>query len=176
MSLDRRAPGGGDNAGAGSASLARDRRRQRRGQTRCCWRSSCAGSARALAQNSRVGGRVVAREEGGPQEADHSPVPRRRQTPPAHGRATRSLRLLLKYAPTACLQMPAGLVPDPGRLPATPDSPAPQERLIRETGDFFEAASRLFPILVVVEDLQWADPASVDLLHHLGSRLARSER
>jgi tetratricopeptide (TPR) repeat protein len=69
--------------------------------------------------------------------------------------------------------MPAGLLPDPDGTLRRQATGATKERLIREVGDLFEAASRRFPILLFVEDLQWADAASVDLLHHLGCRLAR---
>jgi eukaryotic-like serine/threonine-protein kinase len=81
--------------------------------------------------------------------------------------------LLRTYAPTICVQMPAGLVPDPDGALHRQTAGATKERLIREAGDFMEAACRTFPIVLFVEDLQWADPASVDLLHHVGCRLAR---
>ena len=81
--------------------------------------------------------------------------------------------LLRTHAPTICVQMPAGLLPDPDGALHRQTAGATKERLIREAGDFMEAACRIFPILLLVEDLQWADPASVDLLHHVGCRLAR---
>ena len=81
--------------------------------------------------------------------------------------------LLRTYAPTVCVQMPAGLLPDPDGALHRQAAGATKERLIREGGDFMEAACRLFPIVLYLEDLQWADPASVDLLHHVGCRLAR---
>ncbi len=88
----------------------------------------------------------------------------------AHDQASEVLR---KYAPTVCVQMPAGLIPDPDGALRRQTTGATKERLIREAGDFFEAASRIFPIVLFIEDLQWADAASVDLLQHLGFRLAR---
>ena len=81
--------------------------------------------------------------------------------------------LLRTHAPTLCVQMPAGLLPDPDGALHRQTAGATKERLIREAGDFMEAAGRTFPILLFVEDLQWADPASVDLLHHVGCRLCR---
>jgi tetratricopeptide (TPR) repeat protein len=81
--------------------------------------------------------------------------------------------LLRTYAPTVCVQMPAGLLPDPDGALHRQAAGATKERLIREGGDFMEAACRVFPIVLYLEDLQWADPASVDLLHHTGCRLAR---
>jgi len=91
-------------------------------------------------------------------------------TSPAHDRASEFLRT---YAPTICVQLPAGLLPDPDGALRRHTAGATKERLIREAGDFMEAACREFPILLFVEDLQWADPASVDLLHHVGCRLVR---
>ena len=81
--------------------------------------------------------------------------------------------LLRTYAPTICVQMPAGLVPDPDGSLHRQAAGATKERLIREAGDFMKAAGRGFPIVFLLEDLQWADAASVDMLHHLGCRLAR---
>jgi hypothetical protein len=81
--------------------------------------------------------------------------------------------LLRTYAPTICVQMPAGLVPDPDGSLHRQAAGATKDRLIREAGDFMKASGRAFPIVFYLEDLQWADAASVDLLHHLGSRLAR---
>jgi tetratricopeptide (TPR) repeat protein len=81
--------------------------------------------------------------------------------------------LLRTYAPTICVQMPAGVVPDPDGSLHRQAAGATKERFIREAGDFMKAAGRGFPIVLLLEDLQWADTASVDMLHHLGCRLAR---
>ena len=81
--------------------------------------------------------------------------------------------LLRTYAPTIGVQMPDGLVPDPDGSLHRQAAGATKDRLIREAGDFMKAAGRGFPIVMLLEDLQWADTASVDLLHHLGCRLAR---
>jgi tetratricopeptide (TPR) repeat protein len=89
-----------------------------------------------------------------------------------HGRDHAS-GLLRTYAPTIAVQMPAGLVPDPDGSLHRQAAGATKDRLIREAGDFMKAASRGFPTVMFLEDLQWADPASVDLLHHVGRRLAR---
>ncbi|HEX9190399.1 MAG TPA: AAA family ATPase [Vicinamibacteria bacterium] len=81
--------------------------------------------------------------------------------------------LLRTYGPTIAQQMPAGLVPDPDGLLHRQAAGATKDRVLREAGDFMKAAGRSFPIVMLLEDMQWADPASVDLLHHLGCRLAR---
>jgi tetratricopeptide (TPR) repeat protein len=81
--------------------------------------------------------------------------------------------LLRTYAPTIAVQMPEGLVTDPDGTLHRLAAGATKDRLIREAGDFMKAAGRGFPIAMLLEDLQWADAASVDLLQHLGRRLAR---
>jgi hypothetical protein len=84
-----------------------------------------------------------------------------------------TLELLRGCAPTVCVQFPSGLVPDPdGRLRREALG-ASKERLIREAGDFMEAASRQFPVVMWLEDLQWADAPSVELLGHVARRAAR---
>jgi len=81
--------------------------------------------------------------------------------------------LVRTWAPTVGIQMPAALVPDPDGSLHRRTAGATRERLVREAGDFFEAASRLYPLVLSLEDVQWADPASVDLLCHLGRRISR---
>jgi len=44
---------------------------------------------------------------------------------------------------------------------------------MRELATFLEDASRRRPMVIVVEDLHWADVATIDLLAHLAPRLAR---
>jgi tetratricopeptide (TPR) repeat protein len=85
----------------------------------------------------------------------------------------RAAALVHAYAPTVGVQMPPGLLADPDGALHRQAVGATKERLVREAGDFIEAASRDFPILMYLEDLQWADAPSVDLLHHLGYRLSR---
>jgi tetratricopeptide (TPR) repeat protein len=79
--------------------------------------------------------------------------------------------LVRTWAPTVGIQMPAALVPDTDGSLHRSTTGATRERLVREAGDFFEAATRVYPLVLLIEDLQWADPASVDLLCHLGRRI-----
>jgi tetratricopeptide (TPR) repeat protein len=81
--------------------------------------------------------------------------------------------LVRTWAPTVGVQMPAALVPDPDGSLHRLTAGATRERLVREAGDFFEAATRLYPLVLLLEDLQWADPASVELLCHLGRRIGQ---
>ena len=46
------------------------------------------------------------------------------------------------------------------------------ERLMRELTTFLEEASRRRPMVILIEDLHWADVATIDLLAHLAPRLA----
>ncbi len=56
-----------------------------------------------------------------------------------------------------------------------PDLPAPTEDELTARGQLFEAVARLLdalarqaPLVLLLDDLQWADGASLDLLHYLG--------
>ncbi len=84
-----------------------------------------------------------------------------------------AVRLIRTWAPTVAVQMPGALIPDPEGELHRQTAGATRERLIREGGDFMEAASRQFPVLLLLEDLQWADPASVEMLSHFGRRIPR---
>jgi tetratricopeptide (TPR) repeat protein len=81
--------------------------------------------------------------------------------------------LLRTWAPTVGVSMPPALVPDPDGLLHRQTAGATRERLVREAGDFFEAAARQYPIVLLIEDLHWGDAASIDLVCHLGRRIAR---
>jgi tetratricopeptide (TPR) repeat protein len=81
--------------------------------------------------------------------------------------------LVRTWAPTMGILMPAALVPDPDGSLQRSTAGATRERLVREAGDFFEAATRAHPVVLLLEDMQWADPASVDLLCHVGRRIAQ---
>lgn len=48
-----------------------------------------------------------------------------------------------------------------------------QERLMRELTIFLEDASRERPVVILLDDLHWADVATVDVLSHLAPRLRR---
>lgn len=85
----------------------------------------------------------------------------------------RTLFLLRRYAPTACLQLPSALDADSEGLLRRQTVGATKERMLRETGDFIEASANEAPVVLLLEDLHWADASSVDLLRYLANRLAR---
>jgi DNA-binding winged helix-turn-helix (wHTH) protein/tetratricopeptide (TPR) repeat protein len=49
---------------------------------------------------------------------------------------------------------------------------ASSARMLREMGDALEALSQLEPVVLLLEDMHWADPSSSDLLRLLGQRAA----
>ena len=51
------------------------------------------------------------------------------------------------------------------------DAAAPRDHVVEEFTDVLRALSEHRPVLVLLDDMQWADSASVDLLFHLARRL-----
>src|SRR5262249_36406320 len=47
---------------------------------------------------------------------------------------------------------------------------ASRDRMLRELGDALAALTAETPVLLVLEDIHWADPASVDMIRHLAER------
>lgn len=62
---------------------------------------------------------------------------------------------------------------DPSADPGESGTIGSPERLMRELTIFLEDTSRDQPVVIFVDDLQWADVATVDALSHLASRLPR---
>ena len=77
--------------------------------------------------------------------------------------------IIHKYAPSWRSQFP-GAYPreDVASIPPT------TERLARELGDALSAAARSRPLVMILEDLHWADPSTVELLRYLAHRAARA--
>jgi tetratricopeptide (TPR) repeat protein len=88
---------------------------------------------------------------------------------------SRVMTLLRKHAPTWCLQFPAYFSSGGLDLLQREAIGATKERMLRELGNTLTELAGTRPLMLVLEDLQWADPASVDLLRHLGER-ATTER
>jgi DNA-binding winged helix-turn-helix (wHTH) protein/tetratricopeptide (TPR) repeat protein len=82
-----------------------------------------------------------------------------------------ALPVLRQQAPTWCAEL--GLAAElhesrPGRSLVRASSTA---RMLREMGDALEALSAIAPVVLLLEDVHWADPSSCDLLRLLGQRL-----
>ncbi len=75
-------------------------------------------------------------------------------------------------APTWCWQLPAAFT-STGAIETLQQETigATKERMMREMGDALGLFATTSPVVVLLEDLHWADPSSVDLLRHLGQRI-----
>jgi predicted ATPase len=87
----------------------------------------------------------------------------------------RVVALLRRHAPTWCLQFPAVFSAGAMDQIQREATGATKERMLRELGDTFTALTAETPVLLVLEDMHWTDPASVDMLRHLAER-AHSQR
>ncbi len=86
-----------------------------------------------------------------------------------------TLELLRTYAPSWCLQLPMA-APSPEVLEGLKRQTVgvTRERMLREVVDFVTAGTTLmFPIVLLLEDLQWADPSSIEAVRAMANRLAR---
>lgn len=86
----------------------------------------------------------------------------------------RIMAVLRRHAPTWCLQFP-GVFGSTSTMEQLRHESigATKERMLREFGDAISAVAAAGPIAFLLEDLHWSDPASVDLLRHLGGRAGR---
>jgi tetratricopeptide (TPR) repeat protein len=83
----------------------------------------------------------------------------------------RVMAVLRRHAPTWSLQFP-GAFGSTGTLEQLQQEVigATKERMLREFGDAVAALTASHPLILLLEDLQWSDLASIDLLRHLGGR------
>ena len=78
--------------------------------------------------------------------------------------------VLARHAPTWLAQMP-GLVADEQLQALTLRiQGASQSRMLRELAETFDVVAAERPLVVVLEDVQWADASTTDLLAMLGAR------
>jgi tetratricopeptide (TPR) repeat protein len=84
----------------------------------------------------------------------------------------RVINVLRTHAPTWSLQFPA-VFASSGTLEQLQRETigATKERMLREIGDALGALSSASPVVLLLEDLHWADPSSIDLLRHLCQRI-----
>ena len=83
-------------------------------------------------------------------------------------------QVLINYAPTWCLQFPGvfGSTEILERLKRETIG-ATRQRMVREMIDALGAIAASSPLILHLEDLHWADPASVDLLYRLCQSVSR---
>jgi hypothetical protein len=80
------------------------------------------------------------------------------------------VRILAAEAPTWLVQLPAVLKREHREMLQQEMLGATRQRMLREIGDALNMIAAGSPLLLVLEDLQWADPFTVDLI----SAVARS--
>lgn len=78
--------------------------------------------------------------------------------------------LLDQYAPTWLLQLPALLRADERERLQRQLAGVTSDRMLREMADLIEALSRERPLVLLLDDLQWSDYATIDLLSFLARR------
>jgi len=81
--------------------------------------------------------------------------------------------LMRTYAPTWCMELPAAFA-STGAFERLQQETigATKERMMREMGDALGMFAASSPIVLLLEDLHWADPSSVDLLRHICQRIS----
>jgi tetratricopeptide (TPR) repeat protein len=81
--------------------------------------------------------------------------------------------IMLNSAPTWCAQLPVAFS-STGAVEKLQQETigATKERMMREMGDALEKFASMSPVVLLLEDLHWADPSSVDLLRHLSQRIS----
>ncbi len=85
-----------------------------------------------------------------------------------------ALASLIRFAPTFLAQLPT-LIPDSALDEVNRRArPSNDSRSVRELLEALEAISTNHTIVVVLEDLQWSDVATIDLLSALGQRRERA--
>lgn len=82
----------------------------------------------------------------------------------------RVVELLRRVAPSWLLQLPWLLQADEARALQQATAGTAQERMLREFGELVDRLAEQQPLLLVLEDLHWSDPASIQLLAYLARR------
>lgn len=91
----------------------------------------------------------------------------------SHG--SQALPTLVRHAPTFVAQMPQLLMPDQLADVTRRAVGSNEARQIRELCEALEALGSREPLVLVLEDLQWSDVATIDLLSMLGQRQERTK-
>jgi DNA-binding winged helix-turn-helix (wHTH) protein len=80
------------------------------------------------------------------------------------------VQILARQAPTWLVQYPAFVKREQRETLQREILGATRERMLREIGEAFETITSQTPLLLVLEDLQWVDPSTIDLLSSLARR------
>jgi len=80
------------------------------------------------------------------------------------------IELLSRHAPTWLIQMPGLLTDTELEAVQRRAQGATQERMLRELAEAVEALTSVTPLALVIEDLQWSDYSTIDLISLLGQR------
>ena len=84
--------------------------------------------------------------------------------------------IMLNSAPTWCSQLPVAFS-STGAMERIQQETigATKERMMREMGDALDKFASISPVVLLLEDLHWADPSSIDLLRHLSQRISNQQ-
>jgi DNA-binding winged helix-turn-helix (wHTH) protein/tetratricopeptide (TPR) repeat protein len=80
------------------------------------------------------------------------------------------VELLTRHAPTWLAQMPGLVADEELQALALRTQGASQPRMLRELAEAFDVIAAERPLVLVLEDVQWADASTTDLLAMLGAR------
>ena len=80
------------------------------------------------------------------------------------------VEILQRHAPTWLAQMPSLLEPEAHEAAVRRAAGGGRERMLREFGAACEALARTGTLLLVLEDVHWSDPSTLDLLAALAQR------
>ena len=83
--------------------------------------------------------------------------------------------LLRRHAPTWCLQFPSIFSGSALQQLEREAIGANKDRMLRELGDALEEIAAVFPVVFFLEDIQWGERYSIDLIRYLGQR-AKTQR
>lgn len=78
--------------------------------------------------------------------------------------------VLLRHAPTWLMQLPALVPPREVDLLLRKTAGATRERMLREIAEALEVLTAEQPLVLVLEDLHWSDPSTLELLSFLARR------
>ncbi len=82
------------------------------------------------------------------------------------------VQTLAEQAPTWLVQFPALVKPEHREMLKQEIDGATRERMVREICEVLEASTSEYPLLLVFEDLHWADSSSIDLISAVARRRA----